>query len=415
MRQKTVWIWNHYATNTFFDTGGRHYWFAKYLKEKGFNVKIFCASTLHNSDAVVDTGDSWFTLKSVNGIEYVFLKVSPYKGNGLSRIKNMRDFYKNLFRTYKNFESPDVIIASSVHPLTLVAGIKISKKLSIPCICEIRDLWPESLIEYNKIKRKSMIAKCMQSGEKWIYKKADSLIFTIPGAFSYICDMKWESEIPQAKVNYINNGVDLKTYSENVNSDRYTDSHLDAELFNVVYTGSIREANHIDRFVEVADKLDSIDRGIQILIYGDGDRKEKLEKIVEEKKLTNIKFLGKVEKSAVPCILHKSKLNIMDGDIEEIGKYGLSGNKLFEYAASGKPVIMDCNENQFGFINNNHMGVAKKFDSPEEMAKAIADIKNLSEDSYDKMCKNALNFASEYDFQKLTDDLIKVIEQVTER
>ena len=47
---KKVWIFNHYATSTFFDHGGRHYYFAKYLIRAGYDVKIFCASTVHNTE-----------------------------------------------------------------------------------------------------------------------------------------------------------------------------------------------------------------------------------------------------------------------------------------------------------------------------------------------------------------------------
>ena len=51
-------------------------------------------------------------------------------------------------------DKPDIIIASSVHPLTMVAGIKIARKLKIPCICEIRDLWPEAIFSFGKLKEK---------------------------------------------------------------------------------------------------------------------------------------------------------------------------------------------------------------------------------------------------------------------
>lgn len=37
---KKVWIWNHYATNMFFDQAGRHYWFSKYLIENGYKPTI---------------------------------------------------------------------------------------------------------------------------------------------------------------------------------------------------------------------------------------------------------------------------------------------------------------------------------------------------------------------------------------
>ena len=48
--KKKVWIFNHYATDTMLDHGGRHYWFAKYLTRAGYDVRIFCASTVHDTD-----------------------------------------------------------------------------------------------------------------------------------------------------------------------------------------------------------------------------------------------------------------------------------------------------------------------------------------------------------------------------
>ena len=39
--RKNVWIWNHYATNMFFDQAGRHYWFAENLIKEGYKPTIF--------------------------------------------------------------------------------------------------------------------------------------------------------------------------------------------------------------------------------------------------------------------------------------------------------------------------------------------------------------------------------------
>ena len=85
----------------------------------------------------------------------------------------MFSFFLNLLLTAKKFAKaygePDVILASSVHPLTLVAGIKIAKRFGVPCICEVRDLWPETLVAYGAIKETNLLAKMLYKGEKWIY------------------------------------------------------------------------------------------------------------------------------------------------------------------------------------------------------------------------------------------------------
>ena len=56
--KKRIWIWNHYATNTYKNHGGRHYWFAENLIREGYEVTIFCASTIHNSNENMIGGKS---------------------------------------------------------------------------------------------------------------------------------------------------------------------------------------------------------------------------------------------------------------------------------------------------------------------------------------------------------------------
>lgn len=85
--KKKVWIFNHYATDTMLDHGGRHYWFAKYLTRAGYDVRIFCASTVHDTDINFDVGESGYCEKMVDGLKYTLIQTSNYVGNGKSRVK----------------------------------------------------------------------------------------------------------------------------------------------------------------------------------------------------------------------------------------------------------------------------------------------------------------------------------------
>lgn len=149
---KNVWTINHYATNMFYDKGGRHYWFAKYLKQEGYNPVVFSCNTKHNApERFIDTNELWTEhLAEEIDVPFVFVKSNVYTGNGLKRILNMIGFYLNVKKTAKEYalknDKPDIIYASSVHPLTLVAGIQLAKKFGVKCICEVRDLWPGSLV-----------------------------------------------------------------------------------------------------------------------------------------------------------------------------------------------------------------------------------------------------------------------------
>lgn len=419
MRQN-VWIWNHYATNMFFDQAGRHYWFAENLLKEGYKPTIFCASTNHFSDNDIDTKRSKYSLDSVNNIPFVFINTPEYKGNGKNRVLNMISFYRGLFKTTEMYAElngkPDVILASSVHPLTLVAGIKIAKKFDIPCICEVRDLWPESIVAYGSLKRNSVIAKLLYQGEKWIYKKADRIIFTMEGGKDYIVDKKWGSlssgPINVKKVFYLNNGVDLAQFNNNKVNHPIKDLDLDSDKFKVVYTGSIRAVNDVEYLVEIAKQLKLLhEKDVELLIYGDGPERERLVQKCKKENLENIKFKGRVPKQSIPYVLSKANLNILHFQQNSIKKYGASLNKLFEYFASGKPIISDC---EFGYdlIKRYNCGLVIDGGTPKQLAYEIIKVKNLSKNEYQILCKNSMKAANDYDFKVLSKKLIDYIESV---
>lgn len=80
-----IWIFNHYATDMYFDGAGRHQSFAKYLIRDGNEVKIFCASTVHNSDISINTGDKKSVEKiGKDNVPYIFIKTKNYVGMGVS-------------------------------------------------------------------------------------------------------------------------------------------------------------------------------------------------------------------------------------------------------------------------------------------------------------------------------------------
>lgn len=89
---------------------------------------------------------------------FVNVRVGGTRDGGFTRIINMVSFYFNVKKAAKQYAKehgkPDIILASSVHPLTLVAGLKLAKHFHVKCICEMRDLWPEAIVSYSKkIKR----------------------------------------------------------------------------------------------------------------------------------------------------------------------------------------------------------------------------------------------------------------------
>ena len=394
----------------YFDKDGRHHAFAKYLIRLGHDVKIFCANTVHNSNTIINVENNLYVEKiGADNVPYVFVKTRPYAGNGKDRILNMIDYYINIkpvLNRYKSKENlPDIILASSVHPLTLIAGIKWAHKNKINCICEIRDLWPETFVEMGVIKKNNILTKLLYRGEKWIYKNADKLIFTMEGGIKYIEDRKWNADINLLKVYYLNNGVDLEKFYKNKKEFYLEDDDLNSNYKKIVYTGSLRYANRLNDLIEVAKIFNDNKKDIKILIYGDGDYKEKLENECKGRELNNIIFKGKVDKKFIPYILSKGDINVVTGVNTGIGKYGVSWNKLFEYIASEKPIIANFDMGEYNIIENNGIGIAKRFDSPEDFSHGIMELLNKK----NKIKNN--NIKNKYDYKNLSIELLNIIEK----
>lgn len=417
--KKNVWILNHYAGGTYFNKGGRHYNISKYLKEYGYEPVVFVSNTrTDKKEQFFKTKDLWLEKTAEEtGVPYIYVRSKTYSGNGISRIVNMYLYYRNVKRAAKQYakthEKPDVVYASSVHPLTLIAGLQLAKRFRVKCMCEVRDLWPESLVAYGHLKRNSLLAKILYRFEKRIYVKADKVIMTWPGGYDYIRDRGWDRDIPEEKVVHISNGVDLDAFRKNVTAHPYTDDELgDDSVKKIIYTGSIREVNNIGMIVSAAEILRSRNvSGFKILVYGSGTEREKLIKRAEELRLTNISFVGRVPKECIPAVLDRAYVTLLHNSSTGLDKYGQSQNKFFEYLAAGKPVLVTylvghsvCRENDCGFE------IEKQ--SPESIADAIEKIVGLSDAEYGTFSANAAKTAERFDFKNLTAKLADTIESL---
>lgn len=404
---KNIWIINHYAEPPTTGKYTRHYNFAKELLERGYNVKIFTASSIHRTDINYIKVGSLYREETILGVPFVFIKTCNYTGNGRSRIKNMMEYTFRLLRVTKRHEKPDIIYTSSPHPLTWLSAYFVSRRYKTKFIAETRDLWPETFVSMDKMKKNSMPAKILYKLEKFIYKKADRLIFTFPGGKDYVKSIGLNT----SKVRYINNGVDIEKFNKDKEQYKYKDIDLDDEnIFKVLFTGSIGKANAIYRLVDVAKIFIEQDiKDIRFYIFGDGPEKDRLEQYALEHNIININFKGRVDKIHIPNILSRGNLNIFCLEhLPNLFKYGLSPNKMFDYFASGHPIVSNV-ECGYDMLEEYNCGLTVEGGSAEALAEGILKFYNMPKEEYNKYCQNALKAAQDFDFKVLTDKLENVI------
>lgn len=419
--KKNVWILNHYAAGMHYSSGGRHYWFAKYLKREGYEPVIFCANTKHGiREHYVNTSDLWTVLHDEDiDVPFVLVRSSLYASNGIDRVLNMVNFYRNVQRVAKRYArehgKPDIIYASSVHPLTLVAGIRLAKHFGVKCICEVRDLWPEAIVAYSsRIKRDSLFAKAMYAGEHWIYVHSDALIFTQEGGLDYVREKGWDLEhggrVDMCKAHHINNGVDLEAFDENLCEHPYPDEDMDnSDIIKVVYTGAVRRVNNLGILVDAAKCFS--DQRMRLIVFGDGDELDGLMKRVKNEGIGNVVFKGRVHKRFIPSIVSRSDVNVVHWEMNPLVRVGESYNKAFEYYAAGKPVFYTITPG-YSIAVRYGAGVLTEGFGPSDIASGIERLAHLPEEKKAEMSLNARHVAEIYDFKLLTEQLIDIIESL---
>lgn len=87
---------------------------------------------------------------------------------------------------------------------------------------------------------------------------------------------------------------------------------------------------------------------------------------------------------------------------------------MFEYLASGKPVISNV-ECGYDLLQKYNCGLTVKGDSEESMADGIIYFYKLYKEEpgkYLQYCENSLKAAKDFDFKNLSEKLVEVIESL---
>jgi len=399
-----ILVVNHYVGKPVDGMGNRHYMFAKELISRGHDVTIISSSFDHGTrtEAHLSEVEKW--KKQVEeGVPFVWVRTPPYTGNGPDRAWNMLCFGLRINRWAERFglERPDVVVGSSPHLFAALGAQELARRHNVPFVLEIRDLWPQTLIELGNFSPRNPGIQVLERIERRLYRSADHIICLLPGGAEYICEKGGR----KSKITWIPNGIDLKLVPTPYPRDS-------SSKFVVMYAGAHGLANGLDSILDTATilKEQGWSERVVLRFVGDGPHKARLAQRVCEEGLDMVQLEPYVSRREIYSVLQEADTFVITlKDASLFSRYGVSPNKLFDYLASARPVIfaIDALNNP---VAESGSGITIPPEDPESMAQAIIRLANMSPQERMGMGLKGRHYVeSHHDYAKLADRIEMVL------
>jgi len=314
------------------DAGGtRHYELARRIVERGENFTIVA------SDVSYLTGEKTESVNEENydGVRVLRAYTYPalhrsFAGRLISFFSfSVTSFFVALFRAGK----VDVVMGTSPPIFQSLSAWMIAALRRRPFVLEIRDLWPEFIIDMGLLKNPLAI-RLSRFLENFLYARADFLLVNSPAYVDYLI----EKGVTKERITFIPNGVDVSMFDPTADGKEIREKFGLKEKFVIVYAGAIGVANNLDLLIDAAKELQNNSEAC-FLIVGDGKERVRLQARAEELNLKNVIFTGAQPKSEMPKFLACADACV--AVLQDIKMFRTTyPNKVFDYMAAGRPVLL---------------------------------------------------------------------------
>lgn len=379
-------IYFHQYFNTPEMSGGtRSYEMARRLVAAGHEVHMI-TSWIKETDQ-----KDWY-MTNESGIHvYWFPNNYNNKMSYMDRIKAFFRFAFHAAKKGKTFKDADVIFATST-PLTIaLPAISTAKKLKIPMVFEVRDLWPELPIAMGALNN-PILQKVAHGLERWAYKNSKVIVALSPGMKEGIVKTGYSKQ----QVAVIPNSSDIELFD--INIQKVSEFRNSLEWLQsrplIVYTGTFGHINGVGYLVELAEKLKTINPQIRILLVGDGVEFDHITAMAQKKGVFNhnLFMMKQVPKKDIPVILNAASL-CTALFIDKPEMRANSANKFFDSLAAGKPIMINYGGWMVDLIEKNNCGLVTWNLDIEAAAQKVANF-IADPESYRIAAANAKRLAS---------------------
>lgn len=386
---------NHYAGSSELGMEFRPYYLAKEWVNLGHTVTIVGGSYSHLRHEQPKVKGA-FTHESKEGINYIWIKTISYKGNGAKRVMSFFNFVFGLFFFSKKLlkiSNPDCVIASSTYPLDIFPAKLLAKKAKAKLCFEVHDLWPLTLILLGGYSERHPLIRILQYSENYAYKNADVVVSMLGNAKAHmLVHGMAENKFVHIPNGYFEDDL-LQAQPIPIDHENYLDKLRNQGKTLIGYAGGHSVSNALMTLLDVAEILKE-NMELAFVLVGDGMEKNGLIEEAESRGLTNVNFLPRIPKRAIPLLLGRFDILYLGWSYSPLYEHGISPNKLIDYMLAAKPIVHAVSS-KADLVVEADCGFSVPSNKPKLIAEAIERLNELDKGTRLKMGVRGADYARE--------------------
>jgi glycosyltransferase involved in cell wall biosynthesis len=348
--------------------GTRHHELARYLAGRGHKVTIIASPVSYLTGTLTS---SPISRESGDGTGVRVIRVYTYRvlhKSFVHRIFSFFSFMASSFFTGLGVKNVDLVWGTSPPIFQGGTAWLLARLKGVPFLFEVRDLWPTFAIAVGVLKNPTLIKMSLWL-ERFLYRHADQVIVNSPGYIAHVTGLGAQ------RVELVPNGADPEMFDPADDGAAFRSANHIEDKFVVLYAGAHGMSNDLGVVLEAAKILQAVTvtSEVTVTFLGDGKEKPALEKQAAEMSLTNVLFLPPVPKAEMAAALAGADACL--AILKPIKEYKTTyPNKVFDYMAAGRPVILAIDGVIRQVVEAAHCGVFVQPGNTAALAEAIREL-----------------------------------------
>jgi glycosyltransferase involved in cell wall biosynthesis len=234
----------------------------------------------------------------------------------------------------------DVVIATSPPPTVGLPGIVAAWRQRAPLIFDIRDIWPEAIVQSGRLKNPLIIA-LFEGTARLIYRVSTKIAVVTDGWRGRLIEI----DVPGDKVEVLPNGVDVAAFDRDAEGELPAAfSVLDPDAHWFTYAGIFNRPQGLEVILGAAKHLREVAPELyqksQFVMIGEGPTGDELREQAARDRLDRVVFIDRQPRAAVFAALRRSFANIVS--LRPRKDTSTVPSKIYECMASGRPLLFSA-------------------------------------------------------------------------